>query len=152
MSQPVLKRIYLDVCAICRPFDDQQQLRIRLETIAIELILATIRQTRLQLIVSPVHRVEINGITIAEEREQLLILLQQLGLSYEYNLAITRQRAEQLTMQGFGVADAAHLAFAEQAEADFISVDDRLLKLCNRFKLPIWYGTPLAYCEKENLR
>ena len=27
-----LKRIYLDVCALCRPFDDQHQVRIRLET------------------------------------------------------------------------------------------------------------------------
>src|SRR6476620_8732400 len=86
VAQHLPKRIYLDVCALCRPFDDQQQIRIRLEAIAVELILATIRQTKLQMIVSPVHIVEINAITIAEEREQLLILLQELGLLYEYNL------------------------------------------------------------------
>jgi len=27
-----MKILYLDVCALCRPFDDQNQLRIRLET------------------------------------------------------------------------------------------------------------------------
>lgn len=113
------------MCALCRPFDDQHQIRIRLETIAIQLILATVRQNQLQLIVSPVHRLEINAITIAEEREQLLILLQQLGLPHEYNLLIARQRAEQLVTQGFGIADAAHLASACSAEAKFISVDDR---------------------------
>jgi len=31
------KQVYLDVCALCRPFDDQQQVRLRLETNAVEL-------------------------------------------------------------------------------------------------------------------
>ena len=33
-------RVYLDVCALCRPFDDQAHMRIRLETEAVQLILA----------------------------------------------------------------------------------------------------------------
>ena len=33
------KNIYLDVCAFCRLFDDQSYLRIKLETIAVNLIL-----------------------------------------------------------------------------------------------------------------
>jgi hypothetical protein len=34
-----VKRIYLDVCCLNRPFDDQRQDRIRLEAEAIERIL-----------------------------------------------------------------------------------------------------------------
>jgi hypothetical protein len=80
MSEPpstaTPKHIYLDVCALCRPFDDQQQVRIRLETSAIELILAHVRQEKMALIVSSVHRLEIKAITDLEERKQLLLLLE----------------------------------------------------------------------------
>lgn len=51
-----------------------------------------------------------------------------------------------------GIGDAAHVAFAEAANADFVSVDDRLLKQCKRLSVHVWYGSPLAYCDKENLR
>jgi hypothetical protein len=37
-------------------------------------------------------------------------------------------------------------------QADFVTVDDRLLKQCRRVQATVWYGTPLTYCEKENLR
>jgi predicted nucleic acid-binding protein len=149
---PASNQVYLDVCALCRPFDDQQQVRIRLETAAVELILAHIRQTRLQLIVSPVHDAEIEAIADREEGKQLVLLLKQLGIRVSFDLSAARQRAEQLTQQGLGVADAAHLAFAEQAQADFVTVDDRLLRQCRRIKPEVWYGSPSAYCDKENLR
>ena len=149
---PAARKVYLDVCALCRPFDDQQQVRIRLETAAVELMLAHIRPAELELIVSPIHNVEIEAITDAEEGQQLRLLLERLGTPFNFDLAATRQRAEQLTQQGMGVADAAHPAFAEQAGADFVTVDDRLLKQCRRIKPTVWYGTPPTYCEKENLR
>jgi len=51
-----------------------------------------------------------------------------------------------------GPADAAHLAFAEIAGADFVSCDDRLCKKCGEMDLKIWAGNPVAFCEKEGLR
>ena len=63
-----------------------------------------------------------------------------------------RLRAEEFVQSKIGPADAAHLAFAEQAKADFVSVDDRFLKRANRLQLSIWIGTPIQLCEKENLR
>ncbi len=152
VQNPAPKRIYLDVCALCRPFDDQQQVRIRLETSAVELILAHIRQTEYELIVSPAHEVEIEATADLEKRRQLMLLLKQLNTPFEFDLPAVRQRAGQLAAQGLGVADAAHLAFAEQAQAEFVTVDDRLLKQCRRVKSTVWCGTPPAYCEKENLR
>ncbi len=146
------KQIYLDVCVLCRPFDDQQQVRIRLETNAVELILAHIRHQTLELVVSSVHHIEIRAITDREERQHLLLLLSQLGSSPQIDVAATRKRAEQLVDQGMGVADATHVAFAEASGAEFVTVDDRLLKQCHRLNIKIWCGTPLAYCEKENLQ
>lgn len=150
MTQP--KLIYLDVCVLSRPFDDQSQMRIQLETNAVNLILTHIRQSLLTLVVSPVHEAEIQVISEQEERVQLLSLTKTLGKTLSVDLQTARKRAEYFTQQGVGIADAAHVAFAEQAIADFVSVDDRLLKKCKKLVLPIWFGTPVAYCEKENLR
>ena len=65
------RRIYLDVCALCRPFDDQSQIRIRLETEAVQLILSHVRAENLSLIVSPVHDAEITAIGDLAERTHL---------------------------------------------------------------------------------
>lgn len=144
-------KIYTDVCVLCRPFDDQQQIRVRLETSATQLILANIHLER-QLVVSPAHQIEIRAIRHTDERQQLLLLLEKVGTTLSFNMPLARRRAEELARQGMGAADAAHVAFAEQAQADFVSVDSRLLKQCQRFGIRVWYGTPQAYCEKENLQ
>ncbi len=146
------RRIYLDVCALCRPFDDQAQMRIRLETNAVLLILSLVRSETLTLIVSPAHDVEIGAIEDLAEREHLQLLLQKHGDRISFDLPRARQRAEQLVRQGLGLADAAHLALADQAGCDFVTCDDRLLRQCRRTQLDVWCGTPIAYCEKEDLR
>ena len=63
----------------------------------------------------------------------------------------TRGRAEHLYQLGFGPADAAHVAFAELGSCDFVTVDDRLLRQLSRVGPEVWFGTPMAYCDKEEL-
>ena len=58
----------MDVCALSRPFDDQRYPRIRLETEAVNLILLKIREQKLKLLFSPVHLIEIEGISDFFER------------------------------------------------------------------------------------
>ena len=70
--------IYLDVCALCRPFDDQRYVRIRLESEAVQLILETVRFKHIRLAVSPVHHKEIEDIVDPIERHNLLSLLANL--------------------------------------------------------------------------
>lgn len=144
--------IYMDVCALCRPFDDQSQMRIRLETDAVQLILSYVRSGRLRLAVSPVHVAEIDAIDEMAEREHLKSELQQIGWKVVADIKHTRLRAEQLLQLGLGPADAAHLAFAETARADFITCDDRLIRQCRRLNTPVWFGAPMAFCDKENLQ
>ena len=107
------RRFYLDVCALCRPFYDQTQMRVRLETEAVQLILSYVRSGDLALIVSPVHDNEINAIDDPVERTHLLSTLRQLAWDIVFDLGQARRRAEELASQGLGPADAAHLAFAE---------------------------------------
>lgn len=75
-----------------------------------------------------------------------------MGTHPDYALSNIRTRAEFLSELHMGAADAAHVAFAEFAKADFVTVDDRLLKLCRRLDIGVWHGTPLAFCDKEDLR
>ncbi len=137
---------------LCRPFDDQTYLRIRLETEAVNLILSKVKNGEYVLVVSPIHREEIKAISETFERIDLQERLKTLGKSIKVDLASARKRAEELCDLNFGVVDAAHIAFAEQSGAEFISCDDSLIKRCSRHNINIWCGNPVAFCEKERLR
>jgi predicted nucleic acid-binding protein len=150
MSESV-PRVYLDVCALCRPFDDQAQMRVRLETEAVQLVLSHVRLGDLTLMVSPVHSAEISAISDPVEREHLVLLLREIGTRVDVDVPRARQRAEQLVQQGLGLADAAHLAYAEEAKASFVTCDDQLIRQCHRVQPGIWYGTPVALCDEQNL-
>ena len=123
-----------------------------METEAVKLILSHVRANELKLIVSPAHLIEIAAIKNLEERESLKRMLEEIGTRPAYDMIATRQRAEEFARVRIGLADAAHLAFAEQAKADFVSVDDRSLKRASRIKLSVWSGTSVQLCERENLR
>ena len=79
-------------------------------------------------------------------------MLNKLGKKPFYNLREARERAQQLSSLKFGVADAAHLAFAEKTADYFISCDDKLLKKCNRFKVSVLAMNPVEFCFKEDLK
>ena len=150
MSKPGF--VYLDVCALCRPFDDQSFVRVRMESDAVKLILQRIRDGLLKLVLSPVHSLEISGITDVIERTELLGVINSLGHQVQTDPVSARNRAEFLSHNGMGVADAAHVAFSESVGADFITCDDNLLKKCSKIGLVVWHGDPLQYCVKENLK
>lgn len=148
----ISKPIYIDVCALGRPFDEQKYMRIRLETEAINLILSKIREGNYKLLASPVHFKEVEAIPDVIERIELQMILSKLGEPIKANIAKTRLRAGNLVDLGFGVADAAHVAFAEQGGSQFITCDDKLIKKCMNHKINVWCGNPVAFCEKEELR
>lgn len=146
------KLIYVDVCALSRPFDDQGFMRIRLETEAVNLILSKGKEGKFKLLVSSAHDVEIRAIDDAVERIKLQAVISEMGVRTKGDLRKIRARAEELVRLGFGVGDAAHLAFAEFHSADFITCDDRVIRKSLRHKIGIWCGNPVSFCEKEGLR
>ena len=77
---------------------------------------------------------------------------QSLNLGSNIDQQQARKRAETFVSYGIGVADAAHVAYAESMKADFITCDDKLLKKLAQVELPIWTGNPIAFCNKENLQ
>lgn len=149
-AQP--QRVYLDVCALNRPLDDQNQIRIRLESDAVALILSHVRAENYQMIVTPVHFIEIAANPASTRREHVQALVGEIGTRINVDATSVRVRAEELIKLGLGVADAAHVAFAETIACDFVTVDDRLLHQLQRISCHVWFGLPTTYCEKEDLR
>lgn len=104
------------------------------------------------MIVSPVHLEEVNSIGDSQERSELLALLAKFGTLTLYDLPRTRMRAEQLYSRGFGIADAAHVAFAELSADFFISCDDRLIKKCSKTHVNVRTMNPVQFCFTEDLK
>lgn len=123
-----------------------------MESEATQMILENIRTGTIRMIVSPVHYREIDATSDPIECAKIIYLLNNYGEAVKVDMAEARRRAEQLFESGFGVADAAHIAFTEAVVADFVTCDDRLLKRCLRSNLKIWAGDPLQYCLKEDLK
>jgi len=126
-------RVYLDVCCLNRPFDDQSQERIRLESDAIESIFRLIQKGKCLWIVSDSVLREINANPDEESRNKVRALLRWADESIALSEATSR-RAGDLIALGFGAMDALHVAFSESSGCiACLTTDDGLLKLGKRW-------------------
>ena len=146
------KKLYFDVCTLCRPFDDQNVMKIRIETDAFYLILEALQNKKYKMIASPVHFEEINAIKDPHERYELVALLTKYGTDLPCDLGKIRARAEYLYSKRFGVADASHIAFAEATADFFISCDEKLLKKCLKTRINIEAMNPVKFAVMEDLK
>ena len=119
--------VYLDTCCLNRPFDDQCQSRVFLESEAVLAILAMVASGTHQLVSSAVLMFEIQRIADQTRRDGVTHFL---GYAAHY-LPLTPEveaRAIILHQAGFKKLDALHLASAEALKVDaFLSTDDRLV-------------------------
>lgn len=152
MAGQTRKKLYLDVCTLCRPFDDQSMMRIRLETNAYYLLLQAVHDGKYSMVASPAHFEEVNAIDDAEERREILAVLEKLGTTSECDWTTARDRAVDLHAKKFGIADAAHVALAEAIADFFITCDDRLLRKCKRESVTVIALNPVEFIITEDLK
>ncbi|EKQ69195.1 hypothetical protein OsccyDRAFT_1813 [Leptolyngbyaceae cyanobacterium JSC-12] len=127
-------RIYLDVCCLNRPFDDQSQARIRVETEAVLAILERCETGEWELTISEVVEIEVAQIADPDRRQRIeeAMLMARSRLIVDDMAA---QRGEELQNLGFQGFDALHLACVEIGQVDvFLSTDDRLLRRAARYR------------------
>ena len=125
-------KIYLDVSCLNRPFDDQNQARIRIETTAVTLIFERIDAGLWQQVSSEMAVIEIDAITDADRQKRVRMLLPEARTIMKLNKAIF-DRAAELEGLGFKPADAVHVAAGERVRADvLLSCDDRLCRRAKR--------------------
>lgn len=120
-------RIYLDNCCFNRPYDDQTQLRIELETKAKLHIQRLIVAGFCELVVSYVSEIE-------NERNPYLARKSVIGDFFRFAVEDVDEtdeiihHAKQIKQTGIKAKDALHLAAAIHANCDyFLSTDDRVL-------------------------
>ena len=121
-------RIYLDNSVLNRPYDDQTQPRIWLETLCFVLILQMVEQGEAELISSIFHFLENDESPITENRNWVEACL-NLATPPARLTDATQHRAVALVKAGVDLLDASHLAAAEAACVDFfVTCDDKLIK------------------------
>ncbi len=127
-----MERVYLDICSLKRPFDDQRQPRIRAEAAAVAAIVAQAEAEEIVLVRSPAHMVENDANPREDRRLAAALWIDRAAVEVGLDSDV-ESRAGVLVALGFGPLDALHLAFAERAGARwFVTCDDRLIKLAGR--------------------
>jgi len=121
-------KVYLDNCALNRPFDDQSQERIRIETEAVVLVLSHLERKDWIWLGSQALEFEIEKTPDPELRSRLKRITSYISQSVDMGPQ-ELERARELEKAGFIGFDAIHLACAESGKADiFLTTDNRLLK------------------------
>ena len=125
-------RIYLDNCMFNRPFDDQSQIRIRLESEAKLYIQDKIKSKNIELIWSYILEIE-NTQNPHDERRIAIQKWEKLSTIKIVENSDILNIANQLLTFGIKPKDALHVASAIEGEANyFLTTDDQLLSGINR--------------------
>lgn len=120
-------KVYLDVCCLNRPFDNQNQERIHLESEAVLAILTHCQGGGWHLLGSEIIENELLRIPDKEKQEKVKILTKISSVKINFNTAIEKRGLE-LEELGFNSFDALHIACAESGKADvLLTTDDQLL-------------------------
>ena len=143
-------RLYLDMCVYNRPFDDQSQPRIMIETQIFIMLLSMISQGRFELV---------NSFALGYENsknpniENMLKISDCLEYSTDYITFEAGILDSSMELEKYGLAgmDAIHIACAEKAKADFfVTCDDGLIKKLERIdNIEIGYYNVIDFVSRE---
>ncbi|HDM75418.1 MAG TPA: PIN domain-containing protein [Deltaproteobacteria bacterium] len=143
-------RIYLDVCCLNRPFDDQSQDRIHLEAEAILSIIKFVEKGQWTLVNSDGILYEINKIPDSERKKKVEIIISRANEHVRLEEKIL-ERAKRLQKLGIKSLDALHVACAESAKVDiFLTTDDKLLRILRQHsdEIDVRADNPLVWIKE----
>jgi hypothetical protein len=145
-------RIYLDMCCLNRPFDDQTQDRVNIEARAVVLILERIFARGHQLCNSTALVTENDQNPNDDRRTKISEILKraQIQITFEEGLD---SRIDELRTLGFGEFDAYHVALAEVAKCHrLVTCDDQFLRSArrNKDKIKVTVMDPISLISEAN--
>ena len=121
-------KIYMDNCCFNRPFDDQSQLRIKLESEAKLKIQEEIRAGRLEMVWSYIIDYENSKNPFVERKKQIVVWKKYAIVDIQENTEII-EKANSLSRKGMRKMDSLHIACAIYSQCDyFLTTDDKVLK------------------------
>jgi len=137
-------RIYLDNCCFNRPFDDQSQLKIRLESEAKLFIQAKISTNQIQLAWSYILDYENECNPFEERRDSIKKWKKYAVIDIEETAGII-DKANAIMNFGVKSKDSLHVSCAVSSKCDyFLTTDDRLINSLKRFQ-EIAVVNPLSF-------
>jgi len=127
-------KVYLDLCAIQRPLDTPDQIRIALEAEAVLGLIDLIMNDRIELLASEVLFYEGQQSPLPIRKEHTLAVLSLAKKTLRLSER-DKTRAAEIITSGIMPLDALHLAVAESGKAEyFCTCDDKLLQFVKRSK------------------
>jgi predicted nucleic acid-binding protein len=135
-------RVYLDNCCFNRPFDDQLQLKIKLETDAKLFIQQKILDGTYELVWSYILDFE-NNQNPYEERRNSIQSWRNIASFCCIETDDILSYAENLSYAGIKVKDALHIACAVYSHCDYFITTDK--KLLNTFVKEVKIESPLTF-------
>lgn len=132
-------RIYLDNCCYNRPYDDQVDLRISLETQAKLRVQEMIKEKEHELVTSYMLRFEISKNPYPMRKGQIIDFIRKNTFVYvsDRTKESLEKKADEIMATGIHYKDAVHIACAIAAKCDYLlTTDARMLKYqSNEIKL-----------------
>lgn len=124
-------KVYLDNCSFNRPYDDQSQIRISLETQTKLYVQDLVKNKEIALVTSYVLWYENSQNPYETKKKAISEFLQKNSVEYidVDKSGIIKTKAEEIMKTGVKMKDAYHVACAVCASCDcFLTTDDRLLR------------------------
>ena len=149
----IKQKVYLDTSVYNRPFDEQSQTRVKLETEAFLTILEKALSGRIIVVSSSALEYENSRNPFPERKGRVADYLSCATVFVKLNETVN-VRALFHEKSGIDPVDALHIAHAESAEAAyFVTCDDMLMKKAKRMKKQIKTEVcnPLEFVLKEVL-
>jgi len=128
-----MRRLYLDMNVFNRPFDDQSQVKIRLETIATHAVLRTIKDKKFALLWSFMLEFE-NSLNPYEDIRMEIKMASSLASDYVDISDDVITAARNFESAGIKPRDSVHIACAVKSKADYLlTCDEKLIKKASGF-------------------
>lgn len=138
--------IYLDNCCYNRPFDDQTQERIHLESEAILMILQRRQAGIYRVVGSNILELEMECMHDAAKKQKVKELYKAADLHINYTENIKKRSKEIMVLSKIRTFDSLHIAAAEEAKADvMLTTDDKLEKMAEKLELKVRVMNPLKF-------
>ena len=136
----------MDVCSLNRPFDDQSQDKIRVET---EAVISLLKRCNTKddwtLVGSDIITIEASNNSDVVKKQKVLLLHDGADEKIDYN-DIIKTRSEDFRKHNVKSFDSLHLATAEYANVDvLLTTDGKFEKAATRTDTKIRVVNPLTY-------
>ena len=143
-------KVYFDNCCYNRPYDDQTQAKIQMETNAIMDIIKYSEQNKCTIYSSVAVEFEMNSNKDLDKKNNVIIFYNSIkNKKIKLQQSINARAKELLSKYNIKYKDGLHIAFCELEEIDYlISTDKLFINASNRADLKVKVINPRDFIEE----